>query len=282
MTDVWKNSPYSGTQRLIHLALADSASDEGHCWPSKETIARKAACSKRYVIATLKRMVEDGLLKVYWRYGKHAYQLLPVASGGEHSSPPRGEHSSPPGVNTVHPEPSVEPSVKPEPSKKPSFAPAARGEKEVVVIVGGFPDDEPVEEKKPVPKQGSAAWAEQRFRIYSDKAGHRQINVAHLRRMLKSLREKHGLSNEEIVVLMERFFIGHEDLARKAKNPVALFNGMVGSLLKETEDSRSNLGTDNDYEEYSARVINQQARDTAEAVRMVQEKIQRMKQGRSA
>lgn len=62
MTWVWANSPYSGERLLLHLALADFANDEGICFPSHGTLARKARCSKGWVSQTVRQMIADGLL----------------------------------------------------------------------------------------------------------------------------------------------------------------------------------------------------------------------------
>ena len=49
MNWVWANSPTSGNERLVLLALADACSrDDGTgCWPLVATIARKANISNR-------------------------------------------------------------------------------------------------------------------------------------------------------------------------------------------------------------------------------------------
>ena len=51
MNWIWANSPASGNERLVLLALADACSrDDGTgCWPSAATIARKANISDRTV-----------------------------------------------------------------------------------------------------------------------------------------------------------------------------------------------------------------------------------------
>jgi len=76
---VWESSPYQGDQLLLHLALADFANDEGECWPSQRTLARKARCSQRWVRESLNRMVEDGRLEVMTqtlgRGGRTLYRL---------------------------------------------------------------------------------------------------------------------------------------------------------------------------------------------------------------
>ena len=46
-TLVWDHAHYTGTRKLVLLALADAANQEGLCWPSMKTIARMAGCSER-------------------------------------------------------------------------------------------------------------------------------------------------------------------------------------------------------------------------------------------
>ena len=63
MTWVWASSPYSGERLLVHLAMADFANDEGICFPSHATLARKARCSTAWVSKSLRQMIRDGLLE---------------------------------------------------------------------------------------------------------------------------------------------------------------------------------------------------------------------------
>jgi hypothetical protein len=64
MSAVWAHSPYRGEALLLHLALADYANDEGTCFPSQKTLARKARCSENYVRVAIKRMISDGLVEI--------------------------------------------------------------------------------------------------------------------------------------------------------------------------------------------------------------------------
>lgn len=64
MTWVWANSPYSGERLLLHLALADFANDEGVCFPSHGTLAKKARCSTGWVSQTIKQMIADSLIEI--------------------------------------------------------------------------------------------------------------------------------------------------------------------------------------------------------------------------
>jgi hypothetical protein len=67
MNWVWANSPTSGNERLVLLALADACSrDDGSgCWPSAATIARKANISGRTVRRVINRLEADGHLIVH-------------------------------------------------------------------------------------------------------------------------------------------------------------------------------------------------------------------------
>ena len=62
MNWVWANSPTSGNERLVLLALADACSrDDGTgCWPSAATIARKANISDRTVRRVITRLRPTG------------------------------------------------------------------------------------------------------------------------------------------------------------------------------------------------------------------------------
>ena len=64
MSWVWANSPYSGERLLLHLALADFANDEGFCFPSHSTLAKKARCSTGWVAQTIKQMQKDALIEI--------------------------------------------------------------------------------------------------------------------------------------------------------------------------------------------------------------------------
>jgi len=53
MTAVWAMQNLTPTQKLVLLALADNASDEGICWPSLTTITAKTSLSRRAVTDAL-------------------------------------------------------------------------------------------------------------------------------------------------------------------------------------------------------------------------------------
>lgn len=59
MTEVW-NLNLPDSQKIVLLALADSANDEGHCWPSMLSLARKCSKGQRTVQGVIKALVEAG------------------------------------------------------------------------------------------------------------------------------------------------------------------------------------------------------------------------------
>ena len=67
MNWVWVNSPTSGNERLVLLALADAFSrdDGAGCWPSAATIARKANISDRTVRRVIARLETEGQVIVH-------------------------------------------------------------------------------------------------------------------------------------------------------------------------------------------------------------------------
>lgn len=110
MSAVWAlDCEFSG-RKLILLALADNANDEGICWPSIPTIARRCSCSDRTVQINLQEMEDDGWIRVRKRVGNSTvYELtIPMpGAGGEGSSPVKQLHQSPPPIG--EPKPSSQP-----------------------------------------------------------------------------------------------------------------------------------------------------------------------------
>jgi len=60
MTRAWDRSSQQGTALLLLLALADFANDEGTCWPSVKTLARKCRLGKRQTQNLLGKLEEEG------------------------------------------------------------------------------------------------------------------------------------------------------------------------------------------------------------------------------
>ena len=64
MSQVWKHSKHAGGSLLVLLALADFANDEGICYPSQKTLAKKSRLSGRQVRRTVGEIVGSGELAI--------------------------------------------------------------------------------------------------------------------------------------------------------------------------------------------------------------------------
>ncbi len=58
----WDIPSFKGNTKLIILCLADFANDDGQCWPSVSTVARKSGVSVSTVKSIIKSLVEEGWL----------------------------------------------------------------------------------------------------------------------------------------------------------------------------------------------------------------------------
>lgn len=91
--------PLEAHRKLVLLALADNASENGRCWPGQESIARRASISTRHVRDHLKALEADGYLSILSAgngRGNTAQYLLNVAlimSGSAFSG--KGEKADP-------------------------------------------------------------------------------------------------------------------------------------------------------------------------------------------
>jgi len=61
MTAVWELD-LPDSDKLVLLALADCANDEGHCWPSVRYLTTKCSKSERTIQGSIKRLVDEGYL----------------------------------------------------------------------------------------------------------------------------------------------------------------------------------------------------------------------------
>ena len=100
MNWAWRQQ-LSPTPKLILMALADAANDDGICWPSVSTVATKCCVSVRTVRRVMQKLVDRGLLHSEQRYRKdgscssNRYQLR--LEGGDRLSPAAGHGDVIPG-----------------------------------------------------------------------------------------------------------------------------------------------------------------------------------------
>lgn len=65
--------------KAVLISLADNANDQGHCWPSLETISERTCLSRRAVIDAIKWLESAGALIADRSNGRHTtYQLTPA------------------------------------------------------------------------------------------------------------------------------------------------------------------------------------------------------------
>ena len=81
MTMVWE-AQLPPMEKLVLLALADCANDEGHCWPSANTLARKSGQGERTVRRSIQSLIGKGHLTQEQRKGTSPnYLVHPCQSG---------------------------------------------------------------------------------------------------------------------------------------------------------------------------------------------------------
>ncbi len=79
MQNVWDHAKAQGTKRLILLAIADCANDEGYAYPSISTITRKCGLkSTRSVQKQMRQLEYSGELVVYERAGNRKQNVYEI------------------------------------------------------------------------------------------------------------------------------------------------------------------------------------------------------------
>lgn len=63
MTAVWEREDIASTQKLVLLALADWANDEGLCWPSINRLAVKASLTTRAIQKAIRSLEQMGFIR---------------------------------------------------------------------------------------------------------------------------------------------------------------------------------------------------------------------------
>lgn len=141
MTQVWALDLPS-SEKFVLLALADNANDEGECWPSIQTIARKTNLSERTVQRAIIDLEERRLVHTSPRYGRSTkYFITPAMVSPRQGVTP--ESVSPHPRQGVTPPPSpcrgggdmVSPITINEPSIEPSRNPHRAGEDQIRLAI---------------------------------------------------------------------------------------------------------------------------------------------------
>jgi hypothetical protein len=104
MNQVW-DMELAASQKIVLLALADQANDEGYCWPAIPTIARRCSRSERTIFAMLLELETGGHLSRRQRTGTSTVYIIHPDSlaGGENLAPPANFAPIP--LQELHPTP---------------------------------------------------------------------------------------------------------------------------------------------------------------------------------
>lgn len=105
MTKVWERQDLSSGQKLVLLAFADWANDEGYCWPSINQIAIKSSMTDRSVQRILRQLEDVGFIRreIVVGRGNRYWVMLPETECHPRqivTPPPTQSHPTP---DTVSP-----------------------------------------------------------------------------------------------------------------------------------------------------------------------------------
>ena len=130
MSAVFDSTTLGPTERLVMLALADHADDEGKCYPSVERLCARTGLSERAVQMNVRKLVGEGYLHVQIGGGKGNANLYFVSPNPASNAPRTKCTPAPDAPQTPHvvrpnpapdaPEPSgtiIEPSIETAPAK---------------------------------------------------------------------------------------------------------------------------------------------------------------------
>lgn len=103
MTIVW-TTEIPATEKLVLLALADNANDEGDCYPSISTISRKCSLSERAIHYAMNRLAVMGHISKNQRPGRSTlYSVHPCTKCTPAPNAPLHQMQTP--LHQMHPTP---------------------------------------------------------------------------------------------------------------------------------------------------------------------------------
>lgn len=111
MSACWPLQGMSPAQKAVLISLADQANDDGYCWPSVGTIAKRTCLSERAVQGAIKWLHSAGLLSSDERKGTSSvYRITPAVYAPPQmlrpaDAAPRGAGNAPPPPQMLHPTP---------------------------------------------------------------------------------------------------------------------------------------------------------------------------------
>lgn len=178
MSRIWCRDDLSSMEKLVGLAIADAASDDGVAWPAVDTIAAKSSVSARTVQNVIRSLADKLLLRIVHRTNRSSYyvfnlenlplvrrerpmkELGPVDLTGERPAPVLDLR-----VNVVHPTgaagsvtgESPAPRNVREPSEE-TIPPSPDGEDTPTTEIDLFGGDLPIDEQRPLEQLVVEAW----------------------------------------------------------------------------------------------------------------------------
>jgi hypothetical protein len=175
MSMVFDRYPSGGMERLLALAMADHASDDGRrIWPSVDELARKTMQSRSSVQRQIRRMVAIGwLIQVRSATGRpgitNEYRICPEwIEGGEVPTPETGVNLTPlddeSPAEVIHTGVNLTPVAKPERGVITAVRGVTRDERGVTAMTPE--SSEPSLNQSPLPPGGGASGFDELFSIY--------------------------------------------------------------------------------------------------------------------
>jgi DNA-binding MarR family transcriptional regulator len=104
MSAVWERQDITPTQKLVLLAFADWANDEGLCWPSIERVCVKSSLTRRTVQVAIRDLSEMGLLVQEKSTGRSCKYWITLGAQEMHpcsSSAPEAQEKRPRGAGNA-------------------------------------------------------------------------------------------------------------------------------------------------------------------------------------
>lgn len=147
MTEVWELD-LQASQKIVLLALADAANDEGRCWPGMASLSKKCSKSERTVQAMLVELEGLGHLSREQVPGRGCYYTVHPRNSRtpEKTAPPKNSHpakSAPPQNSRQPPQNSRQTPAKsaPKPSMNPKEPSNTNTERAHVISDGWAPEE---------------------------------------------------------------------------------------------------------------------------------------------
>ena len=76
LSEAWRLTDITPTQKLVLISLADQANDDGLCWPSVKTIGIRTCLQERSIRQAIADLEKLGLLRRQIQLGKATYYTL--------------------------------------------------------------------------------------------------------------------------------------------------------------------------------------------------------------